>query len=408
MRLPWGALAIGFNVMFLSSSLKGIYQIYFKDLAAGFSLGTGHFALSGAVFGLLLGILSPVVGMICDKKGANYVLITGAIAAMVAFFLMSYTENYGLFFIGYAVVGAYAAAALTFVPVGMLIDCFFQQKKGLAFAVVSNGTALGFIVLSPLWVWLHNWLQFKILAIGMVIVFLVLVLLPLLFWKKISDTNTNRKNVSDTELFNLNGASIARIIKTPAFFWLAVGFSGCGASMLFIDMYFVPLMQDIFYQLPANIIQRNISFSLSLLGIMELIGAIWIGWIIQIRSAGWLLCLLYGIRSAAMLSLLFINQGWGFILFSCVFGLSYMGTVIVTSLICLEYYGIHEKGKAFGLLFLIHQISVFAVAWAGGILYDFFQNYNYIIIMVMVMTIISSLSGLKLQQVIRQSLIIEK
>ena len=54
-------------------------------------------------------------------------------------------------FVGvYGFIAAFAMAAMTHVPMGILVDRLFEQtKKGFAYAVVTNGTSIGFILLSP-------------------------------------------------------------------------------------------------------------------------------------------------------------------------------------------------------------------------------------------------------------------
>lgn len=44
-----GVLAVGFLVMFLSSAIKGLYQVYFVDLAAHFGGGRSGLALGGDI-----------------------------------------------------------------------------------------------------------------------------------------------------------------------------------------------------------------------------------------------------------------------------------------------------------------------------------------------------------------------
>lgn len=113
---------IGFLVMFLSSTHKGAYQVYFLDLSEVLHVGCGAVGLGGGLFGLFLGVASPFIGRLCDRFGAYASLIARSLIAALAFLVLGLTQSYGGFLFGYSVLAAYAMASLTFVPVGMMID----------------------------------------------------------------------------------------------------------------------------------------------------------------------------------------------------------------------------------------------------------------------------------------------
>jgi hypothetical protein len=71
-----------------------------------------------------------------------------------------------------------------------------------------------------------------------------------------------------------------------------------------------------------------------------------------------------------------------------------MGTVIITSLICLQIYGEKIKGKMFGFLFLVHQIAVFATIWLGGIAFDMTHSYELVTLWVSSFCFASVIAGL--------------
>lgn len=368
----WSVLLTGFLVMFLSSGIKGAYQIYFRDLAEFFDLGRGAFALSGAMFGLCLGIFSPFVGALCDRFGPYPCLLSGGAAAALAFFMLGNISEYGWFLFSYGIVAAYAFAASTFVPVGVLIDRVFPAKhKGLAFAVVSNGVAIGFIVLSPLWVWLNSWMSWGDLANYLAIAFALLVALPVFLVSRVfvvpaEGAVSGQKPDSDTVIDHL---------KKPLFMLLAVSFAGCGSSMAFIDIHLVPLIQERTMSLPGSG-TSTVAIMLSVLGVFELAGAMVVGYIAGRLNSARLLAMLYAVRALSLAMLSVANSPSLFIFFAVVFGLTYMGTVILTSMLCLRCYGARIKGKMFGLLFSVHQVAVFLTAWLGGFARDLTGDYT--------------------------------
>lgn len=439
-RTLWTIIAIGFGVMFLSSSIKGAYQVYFRDLADLFELGRGQFALTGALFGLVIGIVSPLVGAVCDRFGPGNTIFSGALAGGLSFLLLGTIVSYPVFLIAYGVFAAYALAAMTFIPMGLWIDqAFRHQHKGLAFAAISNGVAIGFMVLSPVWVWFNGWLEWRLLALGLGVTFLLAIAIPL-WWagKRLGGTPDVHSQRPPQ-----NPGSPGRNLRQPVFLVLAISFAGCGSSMAFIDLHYVPLMQEqqdaehISAAGPLGFCGGNriaatgdtagappaadpdpgrigptgasapslfspVALALSLLGAFELIGALVVGFLAARTQPALLLALLYGLRALILVVLALNQSAAGFLLFASVFGVTYMGTVILTSLLCLQCYGPESKGKMFGLLFSIHQIAVFLTGWLGGLARDLTGSYTTTTLAVAAVCLLALLAAAALHPVLRE------
>jgi predicted MFS family arabinose efflux permease len=383
-------IAVGVLVTFLASAIKGSYQVYFVDLVEQFGIGRGHFALTGAVFGLSIGLVSPLVGWVCDRFGAIQTILSGAVVTALVFLSLAYVNWFPLFLLLYGLMAAYALAAMTFVPLGLLVDrVFTNENKGMAFAAITNGTAIGFMVLSPLWVWLNEFLSWThvclliagIFALGVVPAVLALQSRLPAIRASHSEGEPPADRVQDELL-------------KPAFLLLAISFAGCGASMAYIDVHLVPMMQQVLDGSDAK--TEIIASSLSVLGAAELIGAFIVGWLLRYFKPGLFLAGLYGLRAASMFLIAQVDSAPVFWLFAILFGLTYMGTVIITSMLCLKFYGEKIKGKMFGLLFTIHQISVFATIWSGGVAFDLMGNYHAVTIGVALFCCFSAVTGLLL------------
>lgn len=385
-------VAIGFGILFLSSAIKGAYQVYFRDLADLFQVSRAQFAMTGGIFGLAVGAFSPLVGSLCDRYGPFVSILSGALAASLAFALLGLSPHYGLFLLAYGLVAAYALAAMTFVPMGVLVDRLFSRRsKGLAYAAMTNGVAIGFILLSPLWVWLNTWLSWQLLVLGLSLAFLLLVALPFYSWGRALPLGPGAKAGAREQ----DDARLGPHLTKAPFLLLALSFAGCGASMAFIDLHYVPLVQEQ-WRLPQSEIAPILAASLSVLGVLELVGGIWVGWLIGRRNPAVLLALLYAVRAGSMLLLATAAEPWMATVFAALFGLTYMGTVIITSMMCLQLYGTAIKGRMFGILFAMHQAAVFVTAYLGGLAHDLTGGYQAVVLGVGAVAGMSALAGLGL------------
>lgn len=377
--LVYALVAVGFLVMFFSTSIKSLYQVYFADLATHFGRGRSDFAWSGAVFMLVTGLASPLVGWLSDRHGPLRTVVIGCLAAGVALAGTSlFDRSIPVFVLGYGLFAAFGLAAMTYVPMGVLVDRLFEQKKsGLAFAVVTNGTSISFIVLSPFWLWLApkaTW-ETTFLLTG---AFLALPLAGLAWFAAAKSKSAgldaaNAASEADEPTVTAKAPpprAWSLLRRDSGFHALAIGFMGCGASMAFIDVHLVAFWQD--HSTPRALM----GVSLSLLGVLELISGLLTGWLAMRLPKRTLLGAFYVLRSCAVLLLLGASEDLRTLGFAVVFGATYLGTVVLTSMFCLARYGPAIKGRAFGYLFLAHQFGGFASVQLGALSHDLWGSYQ--------------------------------
>lgn len=380
MRQIYLMVALGFGVMFAASSIKGIYQVYFSDIAVHFDRSRGDFAWSGALFMLATGLISPAVGWLSDRIGPLRTVLAGSLTAGLTLIgIATWPTQFWLFVLLYGFGAAFALAAMTYVPMGILVDRLFEQrKKGLAYAVISNGTAIGFIVLSPLWIWLQPQVGWISLFLAVGLLFLGPVALMIWFAARQKLPSVDHPN-------ELQQAADWRAVRADVgFYALAFGFFGCGATMAFVDVHLIPLWQD------AGTPRGEMGLSMSLLGVLELASGLAAGWLATRYDKHTLLGGFYLLRAAAMLTLMVSANHISTFGFAVVFGASYLGTVVLTSVYCFERYGNAVKGQVFGVMFMIHQIGAFMSVQLGAIGYDRFGSYEPAISVLIVLTILAA------------------
>lgn len=379
-------VALGFLVMFLSTSIKSVYQVYFSQLAAHFGSGRADLAWSGSLFMLVMGLMSPLCGALCDRLGPLRTLLVGALVGGAALIGVSLApRSLTAFVLAYGIGAAFALAAMTYVPMGMLVDRLFEQKKkGLAYAIVTNGTAVGFIVLSPFWIWLQPQVDWTtaFLVTGLVLAGPVAALVG---WAARAAATAG---LAQPERLSASGPGAWRqVCSDPGFYVLALGFLGCGATMAFIDVHLVPYWQD------AGTPRAQMGLSMSLLGVLELASGLATGWLAMRCSKRVLLGFFYGLRSLAMLMLLSSVPAVHTVGFAAVFGASYLGTVVLTSMYCFERYGPKVKGQVFGVLFLVHQVGAFASVQFGAWCYDLSGSYRPAIMVLAALTVVAAVAS---------------
>ena len=117
---------------------------------------------------LVMGVASPVVGALSDKVGPLKTVVIGSVLGGASLSAASiFSHSFPIFVLAYGVVAAFALASMTYVPMGILVDRLFQDRnKGLAYAIVTNGTSMGFIALSPVWIYIAPRVNWQIAFFG--------------------------------------------------------------------------------------------------------------------------------------------------------------------------------------------------------------------------------------------------
>lgn len=380
-------VAVGFAVMLCSTCIKSVYQVYFADLAADFGRGAADFAWSGSLFMLVTGLVSPLVGAISDRRGPLRTVVAGCAAGGAALLGASLSRDaLPMFVAAYGVLGAFGLAAMTYVPMGVLVDRLFEQRKtGLAYAVVTNGTSIGFILLSPFWLWLAPQVRWdtSFLFTGLFLLGPV----TALAWIASARADAAGFGGRAAAATPARAQAWSAVRRDGGFYALAVGFFGCGASMAFVDVHLVAYWQD-------NAAPRALmGGSLSLLGVLELLSGLLTGWLATRVSKRGLLGVLYLLRACAILQLLGASVEMKTAGFAVLFGATYLGSVVLTSMLCLERYGAAVKGQAFGWLFLAHQAGAFASVQLGAMAHDAWGRYDPFIVGLAGMTALGGLSS---------------
>lgn len=379
------AVAVTVAVIFFSSSIKNSVQVFFVTMAETFEASRGEFAVSVSVFTIAYGLAAPVIGRVSDRIGARATIAGGVGVAAAMFVAAAATPWLPLFVVVYGVVGALAFSAMSYVPIGVLVDeSFERRRRGLVYALLTNAAAVGFVFLSPAWVYLDRHVSWRAVYLALGLVF-ALVLLPLI--RKALPAALGPAPASGDEGTETEEGTVAvarpapadigvrRVLRSRVFWVLALGFFGCGVTMAFIDVHMVAHMEHL------HLSPAVISGSLAALGITEVGGAVVAGWLCDRFDKRNVLALSYLVRSLAMVILVASPSAAGALAFGAVFGLSYMGSVIATTFCAIDALGDGAKGLAIGLLWLVHQIGAFSSTQLGATAFDATGSYRLVMLL---------------------------
>jgi predicted MFS family arabinose efflux permease len=152
---------------------------------------------------------------------------------------------------------------------------------------------------------------------------------------------------------------------------LTLGFFTCGFQLAFIATY-----------LPGYLVLCNMpaglgAMALALIGLFNMVGTWTCGWLGGRVRQQYVLGWLYLIRGLAIAVFFFLPKTDASVLaFAAVMGLTWLGTVPLTSGLVAKIFGTEHLGTLFGICFLSHQLGSFLGAGVGGVVYDLSGSYT--------------------------------
>ncbi len=361
-------LAVVFAIVLASSAIKNSMTAYLVPMGMSFGASRGAFALTPTLFMVTYAVMSPLVGYFADRYGGQRTMTAGLATGAAMFLLATGVHSLPVFMVLYGVGLATAYTAVSYVPLGVLVnELFAEGRRGVMYSLLTNGTAVGFVVLSPLWIMLSSSTSWRSVYLALGVVFLALLALAVTLVPR-RDPEPLRDRAGAPSL-TLRGR-LGLVLRERRFWIVAVPFFACGTSMAFVDVNMVADMQG------SNLSGGMISTSVAVLGAAEIAGSVAAGYFADRGRRRVVLIGSYAVRGISLVTLLMFPGAAGSVAFALLFGFSYMGTVIVSSLYLMEIFDERSRGLALGLLWFVHQTGSAASSYGGAMSYDAFNSYN--------------------------------
>ena len=152
---------------------------------------------------------------------------------------------------------------------------------------------------------------------------------------------------------------------------LVFGFFVCGFHVAFITVHMPGYVVDLGFAAQVG------AWSISLIGLCNVIGAYYAGVLSGKRSMRVLLTYIYlGRVLAISLFLIMPVSITSIMIFSASMGFLWLATVPPTSGLVALFFGTRYMSFLYGIVFLSHQLGSFSGVWLGGYLYEQYGSYD--------------------------------
>ncbi|MCB5909095.1 MFS transporter [Streptomyces pinistramenti] len=381
----WWVAAVAALAIMSAGAFSTMPGLLVDPLHQEFDWSRGSIGFAMWVNMALNGLAAPFATSLMDRFGPrNVVAAALGIVAVGAALTTVMTQAWQLtLYWGFLVGLGCGSIAMGFAAI--VVGRWFTRRRGLVTGILTAASVFGQFVFLPVLSSAMDRYQWRPVTVTVALVSLVLA--PLV-WLLLRDhpADAGLKPYGAEEFTPkpapVPGAArhavqvLRRAAGTGPFWLLAGTFAICGASTNGIMWTsFVPAAHD--HGMPPT----TAASLLSLIGIFNVAGTVFSGWLTDRVDPRLLLCVYYALRGlslACLPALLGPQTGPPLIVFVVFFGLLDVATVPPTIALCAirEIYGERDSAIVFGWTLTFHQVGAGLMAFLSGMVRDALGSYD--------------------------------
>ena len=379
-RLFTPILIGGSLILLINFAMRASFGVFQIPIGEEFGWPRAEFSMAIAIQNLAWGIGQPIFGALAERFGDRLSIIIGAFLYSAGLILTAFaTTPLGIqaleVMVGFGIAGTGFGVILAIVG-----RASSDENRSLALGIATAAGSAGQVFGAPLAEGLLAFYPWQTVFI----IFGVLVLSCLIFLPMLGDTKPATRN----ELEESMGSVVLRAFRDPSYLMIFAGFFSCGYQLAFITAHFPAMITEMCGPISPTGTLASIGITttsalgavaISLIGLANIAGSIFAGWLGKRYSKKYLLAGIYTLRTiAAAAFILMPITPTSVVIFSLVMGGLWLATVPLTSGLVAYIYGLRYMGTLYGFVFLSHQLGSFLGVWLGGRLYDAYGDYTIV------------------------------
>ena len=367
----------GCIIIMVGFAIRASFGVFQIPIATEFNWPRAEFSLAIAIQNLAWGIGQPIFGAIAERFGDRKAIILGAICYAAGLVLSSVAvtpeaHQFLEIFVGFGIAGMGFGVILAVVG-----RAAADEHRSMALGIATAAGSAGQVIGAPLAEYLLGFFTWQeVFLIFAVMVFAALLALPMMRAPQMA---------SKAQLEESMGEILLKAFKDPTYSMLFIGFFSCGYQLAFITAHFPAFVTEMCGPIDPNGVLYSIGITstsslgavaIALIGLANIAGTIYAGWLGHRFSRKYLLAGIYLGRTIAAAAFIMLPiTPFSVVIFSLVMGALWLATVPLTSGLIAHIYGLRYMGTLYGIIFFSHQLGGFMGVYLGGTLYDATGSY---------------------------------
>lgn len=407
MYYGWIVVGLTFIAVLIAAGIRSITGVILIPLELEFDWSRTAISFAFAINLTLYGFSGPFIAAGFERFGIRKMMGYAMLLLVAGMYLsLIMTELWQLNLIWGVIIGLGSGVFLSVLS-ATVANNWFEKRRGFVLGLLMAGTAAGQMIFLPLLSYLTE--QFSWRSGLYVFAVLGVILIPIIFiWMRDKPAekgllpygadsvldpsdSVNKKNPisSAFEVLWIG-------VRSLPFWLLSLSFFICGLSTAgLIGTHFIPASTH------HGIPEVHAASLVAFMGIFNIIGTMFAGWLSDRFDNRWLLFWFYGLRGLSLLILPFAFEMKSYLMligFAIFYGLDWIATVPPTVRLASDHFGKERGAIIYGWVFAAHQLGSGAAAFLGGYFYEVFHSYTLTFLSAGALCIIATLFVLSVKK----------
>lgn len=377
----WVVAALTFLTLLVVAGIRATPSVLIVPLEQAFGWSRDRITLAVSVGLCLFGLMGPFAAAAMQRFGIRRTMIVAlALLAGAMGGSAFVTSPLGLI-LTWGVLAGIGTGTMAMVLGVTIVNRWFQSRRGSVLGMLTASTATGQLIFLPILAWVVSHYEWRVVVWIVAIAALLLIPLVAFFMpERPSDVGLNRYGATNadavvTSTQNPIAAAfraLAEAARTRTFWLLFLTFFICGLSTNgLIGTHLIAFCFD------NGIPEVQAAGMLAAMGVFDIVGTTFSGWLSDRYDNRWLLFAYYGLRGLSLLYLPYSSFSfYGLGLFTMFYGLDWIATVPPTVRLTTERFGADKAPLVYGWIGAGHQLGAATAAFGAGVLRV--QNNRYV------------------------------
>jgi MFS family permease len=361
----WFVAGLTFLTLMATAGFRSAPSVLIVPLEEAFGWRRDGISLAISINVLLYGLTAPFAAALMERFGIKKVVMAALTAVGVGALLTVGMQSLWQLVALWGFVVGIGTGSMALVFAASIVNRWFFERKGLVIGGLTAAAATGQLIFLPTLSSLamnYGWTSVS-LTVGLA----ALVMVPLIFIflpERPSDLGVKPFGASkewvEPSRTSGNAATLAintlrESLRVKNFWYLVISFFVCGLSTSgLIGTHFIPAAHD------HGMMEVAAASLLALIGVFDVIGTLFSGWLTDRIDPRKLLFFYYFLRGVSLFllpSILFSTIHPSTLVFVIFYGLDWVATVPPTILLCRTVLGPERATVVYGWVFAAHQIG---------------------------------------------------
>jgi sugar phosphate permease len=372
----WIAVTVTFFTLMASAGYRSAPSVLIVPLEEAFGWNRSQISLAVSINVLLFGLVAPFAAALMERFTVRKVVLSAlslvAISATSTIFMNQPWHLWALWGVGVGV----GAGSMALVFAATVANRWFVARRGLVVGALTAATASGQLIFLPLLS--HLAITYGWKSVSLTVGGAAALIVPFIYFflkEKPEDIGAKPYGATDDwqpapkseiSAFRIAIDTIVRSSRSRDFWILWGSFFVCGLSTNgLIGTHFIPAAHD------HGMVETVAASLLALVGVFDVIGTIFSGWLTDRMDPRKLLFFYYGLRGLSLFllpSILFSTMQPSTLVFVIFYGLDWVATVPPTIMLCRAVLGPQRATVVYGWVFVGHQVGAAVAAIGAAVL----------------------------------------